>query len=86
MGEKDVVGSEDEVARRAFLGNGADDLLDLDLQFSLDISLGEEKGVFVNVNVGRIVPIRAFSGTLPNILSGKWFSISSGTPYFADAL
>ena len=86
MGEKDVVGAEDEVARRAFLGNGADDLLDLDLQFSLDISLGEEKGVFVNVNHGRNVRIRHSSGTLPRILSGKWFSISSETPYFADAL
>lgn len=53
VGEKDVVGAEDEVARRAFFGDGGDDLLDLSLHFSLDISFSKEKGLFLSMSTSE---------------------------------
>lgn len=57
MGEKGVVRAQDEVACRAFFCDGADDLLNLSLHFSLDVSFCKKYGVFDDVNLGAILKV-----------------------------
>ena len=60
-----------------------DYLLNLDLQFSLGVSFRIEDGLLV---FGQHGIQQSLFGSLPSIPSGRWFSMSSGTPYFADAV
>lgn len=86
MGEEDIVIALDKVAHYFFSGNRANDLLNLDLQFSLGVSFSKENGLFDSVNlIAKSIGTGA-CGNLPSMPSGRWPTISADMPYFADAV
>lgn len=69
-----------------FFCSGADDLLNLDLKFPLDILFSKEYYFFDSINLRVTFKIKGASEDLPVIPSRRRLSISSSMPYFFDAV